>query len=319
MRSLFRSRLARDLDQYVVFKRSLGYTYESGIRSLVGFDRYVAKHDRRHQPFKLEHLLRGWLARLGKRMAVTVALELGIVRQFLRFRRRSDPGGFVPGSDWRPGPAVSHFVPHIFTVPEVRSLLRAARVFGRARIRAKTFRALILMLYCTGLRPGEAGRLRDDDVDLKQRVIVVRQSKGKTRFVPFRADLSRELERYRRARRAAEPGAETFFIRSDGQPLSESAMRVGLRAIFERAGLRRSSTGALPRPFDFRHTFAVQRLTRWYRTGADLHAKLPWLSAYLGHVDLFSTETYLTSTPELLATASRRFAVRVHRRVGGDG
>ena len=267
--------------------------------------------------FELERLLRGWLARQGQRKSVTVALELGILRQFLRFRRRSDPAGFVPGSDWRPGPAVSHFVPHIFTVTEVRALLAASRGLGRARIRAKTFRALILILYCTGLRPGEAGRLRDEDVDLTRRVIVVRQSKGKTRLVPFRADLAGEFERYRRARRAAATGAETFFIRSDGQPLSRSAMRKGLRDLFERTGLGRPPTKALPRPFDFRHTFAVHRLTRWYRAGADLHAKLPWLSAYLGHVDLFSTETYLTSTPELLATASRRFSARVPSARGG--
>lgn len=316
MSSQFSSRLARDLERYLAFKHSMGYTYRSGVRSLVSFDRYVAKHDQGRGPLQIERFLRGWLARLGTRKAVTIALELGILRQFLRFRRRGDPGGFVPGPDWRPGPAVSHFVPHIFTVAEVRALLGAARRFGRARIRAKTFRALILMLYCTGLRPGEAGRLRDDDVDVTRRVITVRHSKGKTRLVPFRADLARELERYRCARRAAAPGAETFFIRTDGQPLSKPAMRVGLRHLFERAGLGRPSNRALPRPFDFRHTFAVHRLTRWYRTGADLHAKLPWLSAYLGHVDLFSTETYLTSTPELLATASRRFAARVRRRVG---
>lgn len=318
MTSLFSSRLARDFEQYIVFKRALGYRYESGIRSLVRFDRYIAKHGRPRRPLQLDQLLRGWLARKGQRMSVTVALELGIVRQFLRFRRRSDPGGFVPGSEWRPGPAISHFVPHIFTLAEVRAMLAATRGLRGPRIRARTFRTLILLLYCTGLRPGEAGRLRDDDVDLKQRVLVIRQSKGKTRLVPFRADLARDLERYRHARRAAEPSAETFFVRSDGHPLDERAMRRGLRDLFARTGLGRSQTGALPRPFDFRHSFAVQRLTLWYRAGADLHSKLPWLSAYLGHVDLFSTETYLTSTPELLAAASQRFSARVHRRVEGS-
>jgi hypothetical protein len=62
-----------------------------------------------------------------------------------------------------------------------------------------------------------------------------------------------------------------------------------------------------------RHTFAVHRLTRWYREGVDLHGHLPWLSAYLGHVDLLGTETYLTATPELLALAGERF----RRRYGG--
>jgi hypothetical protein len=56
-------------------------------------------------------------------------------------------------------------------------------------------------------------------------------------------------------------------------------------------------------------------LTRWYREGVDLHARLPWLSAYMGHVDLLGTEKYLNATPELLEIASRRFAARVRRRV----
>jgi integrase len=59
-----------------------------------------------------------------------------------------------------------------------------------------------------------------------------------------------------------------------------------------------------------RHAFAVHRLTRWYRAGVDLHARLPWLSAYMGHDDLLGTEVYLTATPELLSLAGDRFRRR---------
>lgn len=59
-----------------------------------------------------------------------------------------------------------------------------------------------------------------------------------------------------------------------------------------------------------RHTFAVHRLERWYRTGIDIHARLAWLSAYMGHDDILGTETYLTATPELLAVAARRLQRR---------
>ena len=51
--------------------------------------------------------------------------------------------------------------------------------------------------------------------------------------------------------------------------------------------------------------FAI--LERWYRTGADLHAKLPHLATYLGHVNPVSTHHYLHFTPELQQAASRRF------------
>ena len=87
-----------------------------------------------------------------------------------------------------------------------------------------------------------------------------------------------------------------------------------LRTLYRRAGLKPPRGRVGPRPYDLRHTFAVHRLTRWYREGADLHGRLPWLSAYLGHVDLLGTETYLTATPELLALAGNRFRRRYFRR-----
>ena len=56
-----------------------------------------------------------------------------------------------------------------------------------------------------------------------------------------------------------------------------------------------------------RHTFAVHRLTQWYRDGADVPRLIHHLSVYLGHASLASTQTYLSMTPELLALANARF------------
>jgi hypothetical protein len=62
----------------------------------------------------------------------------------------------------------------------------------------------------------------------------------------------------------------------------------------------------------------VQRLSRWYRQGVDLHARLPWLSAYMGHVDIVGTETYLHTTPELLDLAGDCLRRRYERTSGED-
>jgi integrase/recombinase XerD len=61
------------------------------------------------------------------------------------------------------------------------------------------------------------------------------------------------------------------------------------------------------RPYEFRHAFAVHRLTAWAEEGVDIHAKLPLLSAYLGHQNIIGTEVYLKATPQLLELASERF------------
>jgi len=56
-----------------------------------------------------------------------------------------------------------------------------------------------------------------------------------------------------------------------------------------------------------RHSHAVHRLTSWYEQGADVQKLLPYLSTYLGHVNIAATQVYLTMTPELLRAASLRF------------
>jgi len=58
---------------------------------------------------------------------------------------------------------------------------------------------------------------------------------------------------------------------------------------------------------DLRHTFAMHRLISWYREGADVQKLLPRLSTYMGHIDIASTQWYLTMTADLLREASTRF------------
>jgi integrase/recombinase XerD len=70
--------------------------------------------------------------------------------------------------------------------------------------------------------------------------------------------------------------------------------------------LRRPGDRGGPRIHDLRHFFAVQTLLKWYRTGADVEARLPQLATYLGHVHVRDSYWYLSATPELLKLATLR-------------
>jgi integrase len=62
-----------------------------------------------------------------------------------------------------------------------------------------------------------------------------------------------------------------------------------------------------PRIHDFRHTFAVRRLLKWYEEEASLDQKILALTTYLGHVQVTDTYWYLSAVPELLAIVSEKF------------
>ena len=71
--------------------------------------------------------------------------------------------------------------------------------------------------------------------------------------------------------------------------------------------LRPARGMATPRLHHLRHSFAVNRLLRWYREGVDVNCRLLQLSVFPGHVHPRSTAVYLTITADLLAEADRRF------------
>jgi integrase/recombinase XerD len=309
----FSSRLAPELDRFLVFKRALGHPYRRGEFTLRTFDRYVGEHAPDRGPIPMEELIQGWLSRLEGRKPVTVATDLGVLRQFCLFRRRSDPRAFVPPRGWAPQSTQSQFLPHIFSEDDIRTLLRGAEALRGPAMRGQTIRLLILILYCTGLRFGEAVRLRTRDVQLDEDLFVVRESKGKTRLVPFRPDLRRELLAYAEVREAIAGAApdRAFLVQPDGRPYASQKASYTVRCLLRRTGLKPAKGRTGPRPYDLRHTFAVHRLTQWYRAGVDVDARLPWLSAYMGHDNLLGTEVYLQATPDLLAITARRFEARV--------
>ena len=72
------------------------------------------------------------------------------------------------------------------------------------------------------------------------------------------------------------------------------------------AKIQHGGRGRGPRVHDFRHTFAVRGLEAWYLEGADLNAKLPVLSAYLGYLSMTGTQRYLQLTADLFPDLGKR-------------
>ncbi len=304
--------LAQDAQDFLRLKRALGMRCQRGELCLRSFVRFVALHERGGcGGIALDEAIARWCSRIKERKPIAVAGEFGIVRQLCLFRRRRLPLSYVPDRALAPI-RQSVFLPQILTDDEVRRLLAAATVHDGRFIWGPLFRALILVLYCTGVRLGEATRLHCKNVDLVRGILTIDNSKGRTRLVPIRDDLAHELRHYGAARRrliAARglPDPEFFFVRRDASPLPVKSASEALRQLLRQLGLKPLRGRIGPRPYELRHTFAVHRLTAWATSGIDVHPKLPWLSAYLGHQDLLGTEVYLRATPELLELASRRF------------
>ncbi|HET6309693.1 MAG TPA: tyrosine-type recombinase/integrase [Candidatus Nitrosotalea sp.] len=310
----FRSFLAPVIERYLTLKTALGRRYENEegmFRSLDAFLVEVNASDLSSE------LFRQWASQQDRLRSGVRRAWLRNVRNLCLYRQRTEPSCFVPDSaDF---PLVHQYIrPYIFTDEQVGQLLTAAGTLNirLGRLRRHVFRLGIVVLYTMGLRRGELLRLRVGDYDPEQRTLFIRPSKfHKTRLLPIADDGVAEIEHYLAARRAYRPDLTTEdapLLWNGGKVLrtyAGTAFLIVFWRLLKAAGIRKPD-GRLPRIHDLRHSFAVNALLRWYREGADVQAKLPLLSTYMGHVSIVSTQYYLPFIEPLAAAASERFAHR---------
>jgi len=298
------------LEQYLALRGALGFNVRAEGRLLARFVAFAEQHGL--DTGLHAHVAVDWACSIPSRPGSSApARRLAIVRGFLTHVRAAVPDCGVPPHGLLASPRRP--APYIYRTHEIEALLDAARALGpRGALRPDTYVTLIGLLASSGLRVGEAVELRPRDVRLDDRPphLIVREAKfHKTRLVPLHPTTAQALRRYQERRRKLgyDGLAETFFVSECPGPLRAPSVRRTFVALAREVGLR-PSTGPGPRLHDMRHTFAVARLLAWYREGADVRARLPELSVYLGHVRPQDTYWYLTATPELLAPAAARFA-----------
>ena len=206
--------------------------------------------------------------------------------------------------------------PYIFSEAEIARLLSKTsllRPSANSPLRPRIFRLAIVLLYTTGLRRGELLRLTLDDYDGEQDVLSIRASKfHKSRLLPLPQDVAAEIEEYLKLRSCFVSPVNLSPLlcnrcRQGWRHYTGTGLSDGIGTLLRLAQIRKPD-GRLPRVHDFRHSFAVNALLRWYRAGIDVGTRLPGLAAYMGHVSIASTQYYLPLIEPLRTLASDRFA-----------
>jgi len=169
---------------------------------------------------------------------------------------------------------------NILSASEVEQILQLCDVADSIGLRD---RAVIEVLYSTGIRRGEIVALKLYDLSLDRGVVLVRQGKGKKdRYVPIGERAIAWLEKYIREARpqlAIEPDDMTVFLTAQGEPFCLDHMTSNVKARIDAAKLGKTGACHL-----FRHTMA----TLMHENGADIR----FIQEILGHVKLETTQIY---------------------------
>jgi integrase len=297
--------LRRAAEEYLSLRRALGFRLHCVGSALANF---LAFCENEGAVVVTADLARRWAASTNASPS-RAAWRLHVVRDFAIHHQANDPRTEIPPKDLFSN-RYHRKTPYLYSDDEVGRLLQAAAGLPPGKgLRHRTYATLFGLLAATGLRVGEALALDDADVDRREGMLVVRQSKfRKSRLVPVHASTLDRLRQYQgeRDRIYPRPKTSALFVSEGGRRLPYKTVQAVFRRLRERLRLRESSTSRRPRIHDLRHRFAVNTLIRWYREGTDVQRCLPRLSTYLGHGCCEHTYWYLTAVPELLRLATER-------------
>jgi integrase/recombinase XerD len=194
-------------------------------------------------------------------------------------------------------PTVAKTLPEILTLKEVEELLEQPNIKTPLGIRD---RAMLEMLYATGMRVSELTRLPMNQVNLEGGYVLLYGKGSKERMVPLGSEAMKWLALYLRMARgrfAKRKESNALFISRSGKGMSRQRFWRSLKEYGRRAGIRKRIS-----PHLLRHSFASHLLER----GADLRS----VQIMLGHVDISTTQIYTHVTGERLKKIHQRYHPR---------
>lgn len=275
--------MTEDIQEFVIYLRDVKKTSKnteiSYRRDLMQLEDYlrgqgITETDKVTRTSLNSYIL--YLEKNGK-ATTTISRELAAIKAFFHYefkegKIKRDPAELLKA------PKVEKKAPVILTVEEVQALL--AQPEGK---NAKEFRdkAMLELLYATGIRVSEIINLKLDDINLNVGFLVCRDGQ-RERTIPFGKRASKALDEYlNQARGELLKGQESdwLFTNCNGKAMTRQGFWKIIKYYGEKAGIQADIT-----PHSLRHSFAAHLL----RSGADIQA----VQAMLGHSDMATTQVY---------------------------
>ncbi|MCI1305828.1 MAG: tyrosine recombinase [Lachnospiraceae bacterium] len=213
----------------------------------------------------------------------TVSRNIASLRSFFRYLVKEKKLEDDPTEKLKP-PKVDKKAPEVLSQEEIALLLKQPNMNTAKGVRD---RAMLELLYATGIRVSELIHLRKGDVNLQMGYITC-SDQGRERSIPFSAGVGRILGSYLEdAREKLLKGrqCECFFMNCQGNPMSRQGFWKVLKGYARSAGIKKDIT-----PHTLRHSFAMHQL----KSGTDLKS----IQEMLGHADLSTTQIYVDSLKE---------------------
>lgn len=297
---------AEAANDFVNYKRSLGFKYEGEPKCLARFCRFADEFGT--DEIKITRsLAEAFTAPRENEAAKSRSHRLTCVRQFALYLDSLGYDAYILPE--HKGLEHSSFVPYIFTHDEMKAVIRAVDETEPQTVARDMHRSLPVIfriLYGCGLRVSEVLKLQYRDVNLDDGILTIREAKtDRDRLIPLSDSVKAACVSYAE-NIWWERDTDLFFPAPDRTMISPMTIYQRFRRYLMKAGISHGGKGNGPRLHDIRHTFAVHVLQKWVAEGADLTAMMPILGVYMGHQGIRSTARYLRLTAEVYPELLRK-------------
>jgi len=298
----FESFIAPQLDEYLVYRQSLGYKTGITRYHLQIFDQYLRRMNAEWgslQPFFFLEM-RANLVNESR----SVNRIISSVRVFFKFLLRREYVTENPLQDIPPLKE-NNIVPFVFSPAQIDQLLEAAStsIQGKRYFLARfgKYIALVLLARC-GMRISEPLNLMKQHYRRDDGTIYIEKTKfKKQRLIPVPKSVMTEVENYLSVRRTLLPNDQNPYLLAakEQKPFTDQQVRFFFQKAVKAIGLdqTRKVIGNLnvrqPTPHALRHSFAVNTLIKIKERGGFPQHALPVLAAYMGHSEYKHTSVYL--------------------------
>lgn len=295
--------IKKQIMMYIKHRERMGYVDANTQNGLLDFSDY--SHKKGQDKFIKIEIALEWVITSKRNKRSAFARRLGMLHTFAKYCKAIEPKTEIPPRGLH-GSTLHRPTPHIYTKNEINSLMSATKLIDQTKkLDVITLKYMIGLIASTGIRTSEAIKLNENDVDLENGILKINESKAhKSRYLPLHPTAMQALKRYVLLRDGHIKNKlnSSFFINHSGNTISITQIEKDYRLLREKAGLINN-----PRIYDFRHTFACNRLLKWYEEDKNIDAMILYLATYLGHSSVLHTYWYLTATPELFSIVSKRF------------
>lgn len=292
----FKSPLAPQMEEFILYRKAGGSWSESYEVLLCNFDRYC-KLNHPEEKLLTAEIAKGWCKKKPSENSATLGKRITVLRKFCEYLQiTGQTDQYIPNL---PSNIFKRlYIPHFFTEQELQHFFKECdnlpvdTVFKQQR--AIVFPVLFRLLYSSGMRTGEARKLKCIDVDLCSGITEIKNSKGhKDHFVALNDEMTALLAKYNCTMNLRFPKREYFFPSMNGWCYDASTLSSMFRTSWKRTGIKDKAVA-----YDLRHCYAITNINQWIGTDEDLQTKFIFLSKSMGHSALSSTYYYYHLVPE---------------------